>query len=419
MFNLDIWQEIFHTLQKNKLRTFLTGFSIATGIFMLVLLLGVSRGIQNGAQQNFMDQAQNSINIYGGRTNLAYKGTNPGKYIGLKNSDFPVLETAIREGHSFAYETYIPAMEIISYRNNFGNFEIDPVSENFDELERIKMLEGRFINDADMKEKRKVVIVENKANKILNPKASLLGQEITINGIQFRVAGIFELSNFDFEEGGGRIFMPGTTAQALFGSPDHLTQIGFVVDDMSLEESLEVERKITRILAARHNFHPNDLNALWINNNIENSKEFRKVFNGIESAIWLIGIFTLILGVIGVFNIMMIIVRERTKEIGIRKAIGASPSEVIKLILTESIFITALSGYLGMVAGIGFLEVISRFDIISEISPNVAMFIVDPQVDMTIAVSATLVLVFFGTIAGYIPARRAAKIRPVVALRDE
>ncbi len=420
MFSRDTWQEIFHTLRKNKLRTFLTGFSIAIGIFMLILLLGLSRGIQNGSRQNFMSQAQNSISIYGGSTNLAYKGTNPGRYIRLRNKDFPALKSIIKKGHNFAYETYIPGSIVVSYGNNFGNFDVDPVSEDFDKLIGITMTEGRFINVMDMEERRKVVIIEDKVNKVLNPSSSLLGREIVINGLRFRVAGIFTQSRFSFNQGeGGRIFMPGSTAQILFGSPDHLTEIGFMLDDMTQEESLEVEKKITRLLAARHNFHPNDLNALWINNNIENAKEFQTVFKGIESAIWFIGVFILILGIIGVFNIMMIIVKERTKEIGIRKAIGASPGEVIKLILTESIFITSVSGYLGMILGILFLEMLTRFNLIARISSNVALFLVEPQVDMRVAISATVVLVFFGTIAGYLPARHAAKIRPVEALRDE
>lgn len=419
MFNVDIWQEIFHTIRKNKLRSFLTGFSIATGIFMLVFLLGISRGIQNGAQKNFMDEAKNSVSVYGGRTNLEYKGTNPGKYIQLKNSDFDVLKSAIKPATSFAYETYIPSVEIVSYENNFGNFDINPVSASYNQLERVNILEGRFLNEQDLEKNRKVIVIEDKVKQVLSPKRAIMGKSITINGIKFKVVGIFSLLNFEFGEGSGSIYMPGSTAQMLFGSPDHLTQIGFLLNDISLNESVEIEHQITRILAARHNFNPNDLNALWINNNIENTKEFTSVFKGIESAIWLIGIFTLILGIIGVFNIMMIVVKERTKEIGIRKAIGASPKDVIQLILTESVFITSVSGYIGLIAGIGLLECIIRFDIIRKFSSDVAMFIVNPQVDMGVVVSATLILVVFGSLAGYLPARNAARIRPVEALRDE
>lgn len=419
MFDRDKWNEIFSTMAGNKTRTILTGISIATGIFMLVILLGSSTGLQNGITDNFQDNAENSMTVYGGRTNLAYHGTNPGKYIGLKNLDYSILEKSLTQANTFAAASYIPGMEIVSYKNKFGNFNVDPVSETYRDLNKLNITKGRFLNSRDISENRKVLVMEEKATKVLFTGEKIIGEYINLNGIDFKIVGLFTTKSLNFGEGSGTLYIPMTTAAKLFNSPDHLTQIGFKVDEMSVEESKVLEKRITRILAAQHNFHPNDFNALWINNNIENAKEFKMIFDGVDMVIWFIGVFTLLLGVIGVFNIMMIVVKERTKEIGIRKAIGATPASIIGLVLLESVFITAVSGYLGLIFGIGILELFSSFDIINKFSTDVGMFFVNPQVNLNVAISATIVLVIAGVLAGFFPARKAARIKPVEALKDE
>jgi len=226
-------------------------------------------------------------------------------------------------------------------------------------------------------------------------------------------------SKKDFEENSRDIYIPITVAQRIFNNNDHLRRISFTLDNVSVEESKEIEKQITYRMAAMHNFSRDDKNALWIQNNIENSKSFAAMFSGIETFVWIIGVFTILLGVIGVFNIMMIVVKERTKEIGIRKAIGASPVSVVSLVLMEAIFITAASGYFGLIAGVGLLEAISKFNLIEKIYPPAAIFFLNPQVDLGVAVGATIVLVITGALAGFFPARRAASIRPIEALRDE
>lgn len=417
MFDRDKWNEIFSTIRKNKTRTFLTGFSVATGIFMLIFLLGSGRGLRNGMTSVFAQDATNSMQIYGGRTTKAYKGTPEGKRIQMVNADLKNLKKSITKMDAISGMSYIPGAEVISYKNNFGNFNVSPVHDTYEEIKHFDILKGRFLNKKDISEHRKVVIIQDEVKKVLFPKEVALGKYININKIKFKVVGVFSMSSFD---GNSRdIYIPITVAQRIFNNNDHLRRISFTLDNVSVAESKEVERQITYQMAAKHNFSREDKNALWIQNNIEQSQNFSAMFGAIEKFVWIIGVFTILLGVIGVFNIMMIVVKERTKEIGIRKAIGASPVSVISLVLMEAIFITAASGYFGLIAGVGLLEMISKFNLIEKIYPPAAIYFLNPQVDLGIAVGATLVLVIAGALAGFFPARRAASIRPIEALRDE
>ncbi|MDQ2179587.1 ABC transporter permease [Marinifilum sp. D714] len=417
MFDRDKWQEIFSTIRKNKTRTILTGFSVATGIFMLIFLLGAGRGLRNGMTSVFAQDATNSMQIFGGRTTKAYKGTPEGKRIQMVNDDFLNLKKSIQKIDVISAMSYIPGAETISYKNNFGNFNVSPVHDTYKEIKNFEILKGRFLNQNDLDEHRKVVAIQDEVKKVLFPKETALNKYININDIKFKVIGIFHQSSFD--DNSREIYIPITVAQKIFNNNDHIRRISFTLNDVSVEESKNIERQITYKMADRHNFSKEDKNALWIRNNIENSQTFAGLFSAIEMFVWIIGIFTIVLGVIGVFNIMMIVVRERTKEIGIRKAIGASPGSVVGLILMEAIFITAASGYVGLIAGVGLLEAINQFDIIEKIYAPAAIYFLDPQVDLGIAIGATIVLVITGALAGFFPARKAAAIRPIEALRDE
>ncbi|WP_461632166.1 ABC transporter permease [Labilibaculum euxinus] len=417
MFDRDKWQEIFSTISKNKTRTVLTGFSVATGIFMLIFLLGAGRGLRNGMTSVFAQDATNSMQIYGGRTTKAYKGTPEGKRIQMVNEDYLGFKKSIEKLDVISAMSYIPGAEIISYKNNYGNFNVSPVHETYKEIKNFEILEGRFLNEKDIKENRKVVAIQDVVKEVLFPKETAINKLININNIKFKVVGVFNQPSFD--DNSREIYIPITVAQNIFNNNDHLQRISFTLNDISVDESKKVEQFITYQMAKRHEFSPEDKNALWIQNNIENSQQFAGLFSAIEMFVWIIGIFTIALGVIGVFNIMMIVVKERTKEIGIRKAIGASPSSVVGLILMEAIFITAASGYVGLIAGVGLLEVITKFDLINKIYPPAAIYFLNPQVDLGIAVGATIVLVVTGALAGFFPARKAASIRPIEALRDE
>ncbi|GAB7088822.1 ABC transporter permease [Marinifilum fragile] len=417
MFDRDKWQEIFSTIRKNKTRTILTGFSVATGIFMLIFLLGAGRGLRNGMTSVFAQDATNSMQIFGGRTTKAYKGTPEGKRIQMVNDDFLNLKKSIQKIDAISAMSYIPGAETISYKNNFGNFNVSPVHDTYKEIKNFDIIKGRFLNQKDLDEHRKVVAIQDEVKKVLFPKETALNKYININNIKFKVIGVFHQSSFD--DNSREIYIPITVAQKIFNNNDHIRRISFTLNDVSVEESQKIERQITYKMADRHNFSKEDKNALWIQNNIENSQTFAGLFSAIEMFVWIIGIFTIVLGVIGVFNIMMIVVRERTKEIGIRKAIGASPGSVVGLILMEAIFITAASGYIGLIAGVGLLEAINQFDIIEKVYAPAAIYFLDPQVDLGIAIGATIVLVITGALAGFFPARKAAAIRPIEALRDE
>jgi len=417
MFDRDKWQEIFSTISKNKTRTVLTGFSVATGIFMLIFLLGAGRGLRNGMTSVFAQDATNSMQIYGGRTTKAYKGTPEGKRIQMVNDDYLDLRRSIEKLDVISAMSYIPGAETISYKNNFGNFNVSPVHDTYKKIKNFEILDGRFLNQKDIKENRKVVAIQDVVKEVLFPKETAINKMITINKIKFKVIGVFNQPSFD--DNSREIYIPITVAQKIFNNNDHLRRISFTLEDLSVEESKSVEQFVTYQMAKRHGFSREDKNALWIQNNIENSQTFAGLFTAIEMFVWIIGIFTIALGVIGVFNIMMIVVKERTKEIGVRKAIGASPSSVVSLILMESIFITAVSGYFGLIAGVGLLEVITKFDLIYKIYPPAAIYFLNPQVDLGIAIGATLVLVVTGALAGFFPARKAARIRPIEALRDE
>ncbi|MRT94453.1 ABC transporter permease [Ancylomarina sp. 16SWW S1-10-2] len=417
MFDRDKWSEIFSTIRKNKTRTFLTGFSVATGIFMLIFLLGAGRGLRNGMIDVFSQDATNSMQLFGGRTTKAYKGTPIGKRIQLRNSDLETLKKSIAKIDAICAMSYIPGTEVISYKNNFGNFNVSPIHETYKEIKSFDILKGRFLNKKDILDHRKVVIIQDEVENILFPEEESIGKYIDVNKIKFKVVGVF--SKKDFNENSRDIYIPITVAQKIFNNNDYLQRISFTLNDVSVDQSKEIETQILYKMAAEHNFSKEDKNALWLQNNIENSQSFSQMFDGIDQFVWIIGIFTIILGVIGVFNIMMIVVKERTKEIGIRKAIGASPISVVSLVLMESIFITAASGYVGLIAGVGLLEAITRFDIIEKVYPPAAIYFLNPQVDLGVAVGATIVLVITGALAGFFPARRAASIRPIEALRDE
>ncbi len=419
MFDRDKWQEILSTIRQNKTRTFLTGFSVATGIFMLIILLGAGRGLRNGLQSTFAYDAQNSMSIYGGRTRKAYKSTPKGKYIQMRNGDYESLKKGIDDLESISAVARVNVSGSLSYKDKYlaGGFNLMPTHPNYHKVGNLEILKGRFLNQTDLKEARKVVVIEDEVKKVLFPKETAIGKYIDINKIKFKVIGVFHKSNFN--DNSRDIFIPITVGQKLFNNNDHLYKLSLLLNDVSEEESQEIEKRITRIMAMRHKFSPEDKNALWINNNIENTAKFTSLFNNVERFIWIIGIFTIVLGVIGVFNIMMIVVKERTKEIGIRKAIGASPFSVVSLVLTESVFITTASGYVGLIMGVGLLEVIERFQLIKKAYPLAAPYFKDMQVDLGIAFGALMVLIIAGALAGFFPARKAAAIRPIEALRDE
>lgn len=410
MFDIDKWQEIISTIQKNKLRTFLTGFSVAWGIFMLIILLGAGKGLQNAVVNSFQSAKVNSLWVWSGQTSTNYKGYKQGRYIQLTNDDYNLVKSKVDKIDLISTRYRIEGENKLRYEEEVGFFEIRTVFPEYQQIENIKVMEGRFLNSIDMNETRKVVVVSTDVKDQMFKGKSPLGEYIEVNGFPMLIVGLFE--DKDNWNNNRCVYIPVTTAQKLYGSRNiHMLSIT-LDDNATLEESKAMEQAVRENIARFHVFDPKDDRALNIGNNLEDFQRITKLMNSINLFIWIIGVMTIIAGIVGISNIMMIVVKERTKEIGIRKAIGAKPWSITALILQESVLITSIAGYIGLVLGIGLLELIN-----SNIPPS--DFFRNPTADINLAVVATIILIVAGAIAGLFPANKAAQIKPIEALRDE
>ena len=396
-------------MKKNKLRTFLTGFSVAWGIFMLVILLGAGNGLRNGFEHDFRDDAINSIWLNPGQTSVAYKGMKPGRYLQFENDDFDYLRNNI-PGIEHSTTRFTRWNQLVSYQQRSGTYTMRSVHPAHRLVENTLILQGRFINPLDMEQDRKVACIGRTVKEQLFRDQDPIGKYIDISDVNFKVVGVFSDEGSEREE--EIIYVPVTTAQKAFNAQNRVDRIIFTTGQASLEESKEMAELSRLILAERHRFSPEDERAIYVNNNNEQFDKIMSVLRAIELFIWIIGIMTIVAGVVGIGNIMMIVVKERTREIGIRKALGAKPVAIVSLILQESVFVTSVSGYIGMLLGIVLLEYISSLTD----DPGIFM---NPGVNIGTAIAATLVLITAGLLAGLIPAMRAANINPIVALKDE
>lgn len=409
MFDIDKWQEIFSTIKKNKLRTVLTGFSVAWGIFMLIILLGSGYGLENGVKREFTGDAVNYLSINSGITSMPYKGMKPGRRLRFKNENQEQLsrlegvEKTSGRSNVWRYNT-------LSYKNEYGAFDIYAVSPDYKYVESLIILKGRYLNEIDESDYRKVVVLGRLVEDALFKGEDPVGKYIKLSGIPFKVIGTFDDPGGDRDL--RRVYIPLTASQRVFNMGNYVGSILLNLGDASVEESLEMIEQVKTELSEQMKFDPADPRAIHVYNSIENYQTFMRLFANIRSFIWIIGVMTIIAGIVGVSNIMMIVVKERTKEIGIRKSMGATPWSIISLILQESILITAFAGYTGLVLGVGLLE------LISSVLPATDYF-ANPEVNMKVAIYATLLLIFCGALAGFVPARKAASVKPVIALRDE
>jgi len=406
MFNIDKWNEIFETLSKNKLRTFLTSFAVFWGIFMLVILLGAGNGLKNGVTNQFNSDAINAIWISGGRTNLEYKGLKPGRRIRLRNSDLEYVE-GLKDADNTSARISI-RNATLSFNNIGGAFQIDAVTPGNQFIENCKIEDGRFINESDLKEYRKVTSIGMGVVKELYKDIDPIGTYLNLNGIPFKVVGVYSEQR---ENEQLRAYIPLTTGQRVFASADRLDNVQLTTGDLSLEESQAMANGIREHLAKNHVFDIEDKRAVRVNVDAENYEEIMNIMLGIKIFIMIIGAGTIVAGIVGVSNIMTIVIKERTKEIGVRKALGATPMSIIGMVLQESVFITSIAGYFGLLAGVGLLEGFGEY--------LESDFFSHPEVDVNVAIGTTIVLVIAGALAGFFPARRAAKIKPVVALRAD
>lgn len=416
MFDSDKWQEIFATIQKNKLRTFLTALGVGWGIFMLVFLLGVGKGMENGIKREFAGESINTIWIWRGKTTLPYKGLKPGREIYFTNEDYQAAERKINDMNYIGVRNSLWGEFTINYKNKNGSFQTYGANYNFFRLNGEKLIEGRLINDVDMREKRKIVVIGARVQQVLFGNRSPIGEYIEIKGVYFKVVGVFTRKggNGRLEE---RVYMPFTTYQATFNPQKRIHLVGIAAKDGV--PAKQVENEVRAMLSEKYKFDPQDKQAIGIYNNEEEYNRTMGLFVGIRAIVWFVGLGTLAAGIVGVSSIMLIIVKERTKEIGIRKALGATPWSVISLILQESIFITAMAGYVGLLLGIGVLELIRVMIEQIEAGGGEVGFFSRPEINLSVAVVATAILVIAGALAGLFPAMRAANIKPIEALRAE
>ena len=413
MFDFDKWQEIFLSLSKHKLRTGLTAFGVFWGIFMLVLLLGAGNGLKNGANYEFRDDATNSLWIYPKKTSIAYKGLAQNRNIEFDNTDYEFLKDQIQGTEYVTGRYYLPPIfERMVYENKYYNFKVRSVHPDHRYLENTQITSGRFINENDLLNFRKVAVVGQKVTEEVFKNINPIGKYIEIGGVSFQVIGVF------FDTGGEdemrMVYLPVSTAQKCFSSENNLDQIMLTTGQASYEEVMAIEKNIRAKLADKHNYDVQDEQAIRIRNRVEHFQSIMSLFNIISFFIWVVGIGSIIAGVIGVSNIMLIVVKDRTKEIGIRKALGATPASVVSMILQEAVLITSIAGYLGMAIGLGLIALINKMIHYFEID---AGFFRDPYVELPVVVLATFIVVLAGAIAGLIPALKAAKINPVEAIR--
>src|SRR5512133_572423 len=382
MFDLDKWQEILNTINKNRMRTFLTGFSVAWGIFMLIVLLGSGKGLQNGINAQFKQDAVNTIWFGPGTTSKAYEGLKAGREIKFTDEDYEYVRDRLRGVEEVSGRYYMWQNRVISYKKDYGVFDLICVHPAYQQIESAGLVEGRFVNEVDIQKRRKVAVIGRPVQRALfkNGK-SPIGEYIKINNVPFMVVGIFSDKT---ERDETRVYLPITTAQMISGGANRIQNLT-IISSLSAKESEKFEKELREDFAKRHRFDKEDENAMWIFNRLKEYKMFTNLFLGIQIFVSIIGAFTIIAGIVGVSNIMIIVVNERTKEIGIRKAIGATPGSVVGMILLESVFITAIAGYIGLIAGVGTLSLVS-----SIIPEN--QFFVNPEVDFKIAVISTLVL---------------------------
>lgn len=416
MFDLERWQEIFDTIRKNKLRTFLTGLSVASGIFILVILLGFGQGMQNGIDNEFKGDAATSIWVWPQRTTMEYKGLNPGRRIQLRNENYETVSKVFDQDFEKASVLYFPNDVQVVYNNDLLVYNVAGTNGDLQVIENEFMSEGRYINEKDVRENAKVAVISNKIKReVFSNLETPVGEYIMISGAGFKIVGVYgEYGRNESEE--ERIFIPVTTAQLAFNGADKINNLNFMLPEMdSFEETVALNdaftTKLLEYLKLYHGVAPEDDRAIRLYNPIQEAKRFYTLGKAIELFFWAVGFLTLIAGVVSVSNIMLIVVKERTREIGIRKALGAKPWSIVGMIMHEAIFVTAVAGCTGLIFSMALLEFVG---------PNIEVdYVMNPSVDFNVALSTVILLIFAGAIAGFFPAWKAVNVQVIEALRDD
>lgn len=410
MFDLDRWREIFQTINKNKLRTLLAGFTVTLGILIFTILFGMGNGLKNTFYEEFQDDAQNTIFIYAGLAKKPFKGYKENRRIRFENEDIAFLKEKFpRRIQHITARIYKGVTA--KYKNEYGNYNVRAVHPSHQYLEKTDIMKGRYINENDIKTDARIAVIGRLVEKDLFPDEDPIGKYISLDKIIYRVVGVFS------DEGSGdneerNIYTPVSTTQLINKNTEEVDQINLMYDiNIGANGARRLSKEIEEAFKKKHNIAPSDRTGIYVRNNVEDLEDTLQFASLLQIIVIWIGIGTLFAGVIGISNIMVYIVKERTKELGIRKALGAKPGSVIAMILQETIVVTLIFGYIGLLIGNFILN--SMGDKLKD------WFITNPNVSQGTIIGATIILVISGLIAGYIPARRAARVKPIVALRDE
>ncbi|MBQ4285235.1 MAG: ABC transporter permease [Bacteroidales bacterium] len=415
----DLFTEIWESVRRNKMRVALTGFAVAWGIFMLIVLLGAGNGLLNGLGANQGDFISNSMMLFGGTTSMPYDGLKEGRWIRLRYAD---VQTTQSQAFSDVVRKVTPRVftnYTISLGEHYYTTSLTGIYPSYGEIEKVDIMYGRFINDLDIKENRKVMVMDSYDAAEFSgtgDAASMVGRYVKADDLSFRVVGIYRTDESQMDR---QTFVPFSTLRTITATGDRVSQVIFSFDGLNtVQENEAFEARYKAAINANHRADPKDPTAVWIWNRFTQNMKMNKATSILQIALWIIGIFTLLSGIVGVSNIMLITVKERTHEFGIRKAIGASPAAILRLIITESIAITAFFGYIGMFLGMLACEILDKTIGNRPVDlgiQKINMFL-NPTVGLDVALEATLLLIVAGTIAGYWPARKASRVRPVEAL---
>lgn len=417
---IDLLEEIWATVRRNKLRTALTGFAVAWGIFMLIFLLGAGNGLINATENNSGRFLDNSMSVGGGTTSKEYKGLKEGREIQLQDKDITSTQQKFSANVDSVEAQIRHAGATITYGENYLSTEIDGVSPLHARINKIEMLHGRFINDVDNSQQRKVIVLNEDQAKELNERdpAALVGQYVKMDSLAFRVVGITQSNQNGMNTSA---YLPFSTLRIIYQMGDKVDNINFSFHGLQTQADNEAfEKRYKATLNANHDAAPDDEDAVWIWNRFTQAMQMNMGMGIIRKALWVIGLFTLMSGIVGVSNIMLITVKERTREFGIRKAIGATPASILRLIITESVIITTFFGYIGMLCGIAANEYMDATIGHEQVDAGLfkATMFLNPTVGFDVCIEALVVMVIAGTLAGLIPARKAARIRPIEALNN-